>query len=378
MKAFFSNRAVNLINVHTALKHFAIHMADVFGAIYLYQLGFELYQIFLVWVVIFVLRFIIRPFGLWLANRRGLRKSVFFGSLFYIGYYLVLIQVGGIDAWLFIFAIYTAFTDIFYWLPYHAYFSALGDHENRGRQVGVREALVGISAISAPIIGGLLINTFGFATAFITAACFSLISAIPIYLAPEVKIGKQISFKKAWRERFGFWIFVGDGWHYNTHFFTWNLILFILLGSVVEFGLLLGLAAIFQTLGFLLLGRAIDRGSGWKIYRVGVILVALTAIGRAIFVDTVPEVIFFDILLAIAVCFYRPSFNTALYNSGKKSLNVIWFHFLAETGWDVGSVIALSFAAALTFFDGNPRIILLFGLGGLIIVNSVLRRYYRT
>lgn len=379
MKAFLTNRAVNLVNIHTALKRFAISVADLFGAVYLYTLGLSLTQIFLAWCGIFIIRLLIRPFGFWLASKRGLRKSVILGSIFFIGYYLILSQVTGLNIWLFIFIFYAALADTLYWLPYHAYFAALGDLEHRGKQLGFREALVALAATLGPLTSGLLINTYGFNAAFITAAIFTLIAAIPVYFCPEVSIGKKISLKKALKKisQKGFWLFVGDGWSYNAHIFTWNLILFIMLGSVLKFGALLSLAAIFQGVGLLLLGRGIDRGSGKKIWPLGIALGILIPFGRALFVDTVPEVIFFDLLLALSVCFYSPTFNTTLYNTAKSSRNVLWFHFFAEMGWDVGSSIALFTAAILTYLDLSPRFVLFFSAGGTMIVATILHSYFK-
>ncbi len=377
MKKFFRNRAVNLINIHAAIKRFAIGVAEIFTAIYLYQLGLPLYQVFLVWISLFLIRAMIRPVGLWLAQKRGLRKSVLFGAVFFMGYYLLLGQVSGLDWWLALFIFYAAWADVFYWLPFHAYYAALGDHEDRGKQLGVRESLIGIASTAGPLIGGILINTLGFYAAFYTASILTLISTIPVYFAPEVKFGKEISFKKAWKERAGFWLYVGDGWLYNAHIFTWNIILFILLGNAATLGGLLSLAAFLQILAFLLLGNGIDNGSGKKIYRIGIILMILTIFGRAFLVETVTEVIFFDLIYALATCFYTPAVSTALYNSAKKSKNVLWFHFFAETGWDVGSTIALTFAALVTFLQFDPHWVLVFALGSFVVLNGVLGRYYQ-
>lgn len=375
--SFLTNRAVNLINIHAALKRLAIEMGEIFGAIYLYDLGVPLHKIFLAWAAIFLIRIFVRPFGLWLIHKRGLRKSVLLGSILFSAYYLILGQVGGLDWWLVTFVVYAAIADTLYWLPYHAYFAALGDAEHRGKQVGVRESLIRIAATLGPLTGGLLINTFGFYAAFLSAAFLCLVAAIPVYLAPEVKIGRKISWRQAWKQRAGFWLFVGDGWGYNAHIFTWNIILFILLGNVATFGMLLSLAAVFQIIGLLLLGRGVDQGNGKQIYRIGITLSALVVLGRAIFADTVAEVIFFDVLFAIQTCFYCPAFNTALYNSAKKSPNVAWFHFFAESGWDVGAMIALGTASLITYCGSDTRWVLAFSLGGLSIVAAVLEKYYK-
>ena len=377
MKKFFRNKAINLINIHAAFVQLAVNLAEIFSAIYLYQLGIPLYQVFLIWTTLFLVRLCVRPFALFLVQKIGLKKSVLFGSFFFMGYYLLLGKVGGLDCWLVLFIFYAAWADCFYWLPYHAYYAALGDYGDRGKQLGVREALIKLFSMLGPLSGGILINTFGFMSAFVVAAFCMFLAGILIFFSPEVKIAKKYSFKKAWQENSGFWVFVGDSWLYNAHEYTWNLILFMMLGNVAQVGVLLSLAVFFQVTVFLFLGNGIDNGAGKKIYRTGIFLMILTILGRAIFVDTVKEVIFFDLIFALAMCFYSPSLNTALYNSSKKSKNVLWFQFFVETGWDVGSTIALGFAALITYLNFNPRLILFFSLGSFLILNTVLRRYYK-
>ena len=51
--------------------------------------------------------------------------------------------------------------DVFYWPSYHAYFAALGDAEQRGQQVGAREALAAVVGIGAPLIGAWALVTVG-------------------------------------------------------------------------------------------------------------------------------------------------------------------------------------------------------------------------
>lgn len=377
MKKFFRNKAINLINIHAAVVQLAFNLAEIFSAIYLYQLGIPLYQVFLIWTTLFVVRACFRPFALFLVQKIGLKKSVLFGSIFYMGYYLFLGQVDGVNWWLAIFIFYAAWADGFYWLPYHAYYAALGDHGDRGKQLGVREALIKILSMLGPLSGGILINAFGFFAAFVAAAFCMFLAGLLVFFSPEVKIAKKYSFKKAWQENSGFWIFVGDSWLYNAHIYSWNLILFVMLGNVAQLGGLLSLAVFFQISAFLFLGNGIDNGAGRKIYRTGFVLMILAILGRAIFVNTIKEVIFFDLIFALAACFYSPALNTALYNSSKKSKNVLWFQFFAETGWDVGSTIALGTAALITYFGFNPRLILFFSLGSFLILNNVLGRYYK-
>ena len=54
--SFFSNKAVNLVNFHHAVKRFSMGIADIFGASYLISVGFSLTAVFGVYIGIFVFR----------------------------------------------------------------------------------------------------------------------------------------------------------------------------------------------------------------------------------------------------------------------------------------------------------------------------------
>jgi len=160
-------------------------IADIFVAAYLLSLGLSLIEVFCVYIGIFILRFCLRPISFIRINKIGLRKSVILGTIFYAGCYPILTQVDGIGFWLLTYIFYYAIADTLYWLPFHAYYSAIGDNDHRGKHVAVREALSALGNGAAPALGGFLIANFGFIYAASAASTVAIFSSINIQPRPK-------------------------------------------------------------------------------------------------------------------------------------------------------------------------------------------------
>ncbi|MBI1935943.1 hypothetical protein HYS31_05870 [Candidatus Woesearchaeota archaeon] len=378
LSSLFSDRSISLLNIHHGILMLANHLAGIFSAIYLYKNGLDLWQVFLVWCGIFIVRFAVRPFSLWISLRKGLKKSLLTGILCYAVLYQILYQVNGLNFWLAVFIIFAAITDVFYWLPFHAFYALIGSEKTRGRDFGTREFLISITGIFAPAIGGFFIAVYGFFVLFLAASLLILASAIPILTMNDAPMEKNFTFRTAFKNvsKSGFWLFVGDGWYSTGLLFLWPIILFLMFNNYVTYGSLLTIALFFQSLGFIVLGSIIDSGKGKIVYKLALILGAFALVGRAAFAFTIPAVIFFDLLYAIVNCFYYSSLGVALYNSSRSSKNQLWFQYFAENGWDVGAFSLTLLAAGAAYFGLNVRLVFAATPAGLLLVWHILAQYF--
>ena len=373
----FKNKNINLLNLHTGLQRFSNSIFDVFGAIYLLQLGISFPVVALVWAASFVLRMFLRPLSLLMAQKIGLKRATIFGTIIGAGLFLVLAQVNGLTIWLYIFIVFLALYDITYWLPYHSYYAAVGNYKDRGKHVGVRGAFVTLFRAAAPIVGAVLISKFGFWSLYLVAMISMLVSVIPILFASDYRQDTSMNFKRALRsiDKRGFLIQIGDGIVYNAHGFMWIIVLFFLTKNIISFGWLIGFEVLLTAVLFLVLGDMIDKGKGRKILSIGIILFSLVILGRTFFVYTINAVIISQIAFAVAVVFYRSIFQTSFYNLAKKTKNTLWFNFFGEMGWDIGALIILVLSAVLVSLGLEIRYIMPFAIVGLFVIQKVLSSY---
>ncbi len=377
MRKLSTLSSVGYLNLHFTLHQFGQGISYIFSGIFLYQIGVQLWQIYLIWAATFMTRFILRPFAAKFAMEVGLKKTVMFGSAFYSTMYLALGQVQGIDKWLALFVLLVGVTDVLYWLPYHAYFSMVGHIKSRGKETSIRDALRNIAGFLSPLVGGIFINTYGYGPAFVATAAIMIMATIPLYYAPEVEI-RKMGFKEALQkiDKKGFWIYAGDGFFTHSSF-VWKFVLFLLVLDLTTFGGLLGLAVFLQALGIFAIGKLFDKNKTSRLYKYGLLFAAGAVIGRALFAFSIVEVIALDILFMLGYGIYGPILNSAYYNTSRKSESTLWFQYFAETGWDVGTASAALIGAFMLYQGYDVRATMIFTVAGTLIIMSFLSNYFK-
>ena len=284
--AYFGNDAINRVNLHSAIQAFAQGAGGLFFLVVLLQAGVSIAATLLALAAVHAGRFFVRPVMLPLGRRFGLKPLLIFGGVLMAGQYLVLPAVHGVGTALYILCFVAALGDIFYWVSYNAYFSALGDAQHRGHQVGAREALVAVVGIVAPLVGASLLVAAGPHWLFYSVALVQVASAAPLLGLPNVAVdrpGARCAPRRAasaccWQQRIA-WFDVG-------FIFVWQIALFISLGeSIAAYGGAMALAGLAGAAGRLVLGRHVDAGFGRRAvfiaYAVGaaVVLLRATSIG---------------------------------------------------------------------------------------------------
>jgi MFS transporter, DHA1 family, inner membrane transport protein len=375
--SFFTNRTVNLLNLHYAIHSVALTGGAAFFLAYLLSAGVPTVGVLLSLAAILIGRLIFRPLVVPLAVRFGLKRLVAAGTVASAMQYPLLAEVHGVGPFLFALCAVSALGDTLYWSTYHAYFAALGDHEARGAQVGAREAIAELVGIASPLATGLVLARFGPRAAFGATAVVLLTAALPILFTPEVKVARAP--RGAWKAaRAGALFFLADGWGAAGFYFVWQLVLFLSLGrSFVDFGGVLALAALAGAAGGLLLGRHIDAGGGVRAVWIAIGTIAAANLLRALVPAHPALALPAAALGAVAVCLYLPTMLTAVYNLAKRSPCVLRFHVAAEGGWDVGGASALGLTALLVWLGAPLWSGSLLALIGAAAEFVLLRRYYR-
>lgn len=369
------NRNISLLNLHAALQRYSNKTLDVFGGVYFYTHGVPFSVIALVWSASFLLRFLLRPLSIWLSDRIGLKKALILGTLASSGLFLVFNQVDGMNAWLGVFALYLAFYDILYWLPYHAYYAISGEEEHRGKQVALGVGLISIVQIVVPLAGALLATKFGFNYLYISAMICMVLSVIPVLFAKNISPGIKMSFKTALKEidKRGLVMSIGNGIVNNGHDFIWMIVVFILAGSLVDFGGLITIQLLITAIVSYLVGHYMDKGKARWAARLGSLLLVAAIVSRSFWVTDASEIIFSSLVAALGGALLDMPYIVALYDFAHKSHNALWFHFFAEAGWDIGSFLVLVMAAALAALGVPLQHLMLLALPGLLIIDHVLK-----
>jgi hypothetical protein len=374
--AFFRNTAVNLLNLHYGIFAMVMNGAGIFICVYLLRAGISAPGVLAAMAAILLARFLIRPAIVRFAVRLGLQRMLIAGTVLMSFQYPILAFVHGANAALYLMILAAAIGDTVYWSCYHAYMAALGDHEHRGQQISMREAIAAMAGIVSPILTGWLLITFGPSAAFGVASAINLTAMVPLFWTPNIAVAKQVpgAFRAALP---GVLFFVADGWIGSGMVFVWQIALFVSLnGSFLNFGGAMAISALVGAIAGLFLGRHIDAGHGNRavflafVPNVMMILLRAVSVGHPAFAVTANALAF------IGSCLYVPTLMTAVYNIAKRSSCPLRFHVATEGGWDVGGATG-SLAAAFLLWTGAPlSVALLLPLIGVAASFVMLQRYY--
>lgn len=375
--SFFSNRDLNFLNAHYGLRAMGWEMCSMFTLAYLYKQGLSLPLAFTVYAGMLFVRTLTRPIAMWLCLKKGVHFTLMIGTAVFACRYPAMLPIKGLSWMLAPFMLVSGLADVLYWVPYHNYFASIGDSEDRGSSVGIRDAIATVVAVIGPVFGGLLLAVNAF-YAFMMPFVLTLIAVLPLLKTPSLPLpAKPTAEEKKHIDPFGFIVFIGDGLFYQAGA-IWPLIVFMILSeNYGNFGFILALAAFFRAMGSMLFGKMIDKGKGALICYIGYGMhIAILTI-RGLFAYTVPVIIACDFFAAIAYCFSMTGLMTAVYNATKKAKHPLYFTYYTELGWDVGAVSAMLMCAGLTALNINLRWGLIISIAGAALKIFVLGRYYR-
>jgi hypothetical protein len=344
----FTNRDINLLAVHTTLHKFAWAGSGVFIGVYLYRAGIPLATIFLAFAAIYVARFILRPLVVMVAPVIGVRATLIFGTLLHAAQYPALALIHGVGFDFVLFCAITAIGWVFYWTCYHAVFSALGDADRRGSQVGARQVLGSVAAVLGPAVGGIVLTAFGPWAAFGAAAIVEAAAIAPLFWISDPYVERVAPKGVYAASMVGMQLFATDGWILGSSVMAWTIIMFQALDARFdELGGLLAVSAFAGAIGGAVLGRLIDLGHTRHAMWINASVIALI-LGAKSVCGTDPVLV--SAVAIGAMLFgglYTPTLMIALYNEAKASPCTLRFQVAAEGGWDAGALCACLASAGL-------------------------------
>ena len=138
------------------LKTLSLSMISVFVPIYLYDLGFSLFDISVYFFMYFVIRAPINIIAGVLVARYGPKHVLSYGyvvTLVYLGMLLTLPQY---DWALWSMSLAAAISNSFFFVAYHVDFSKIKESKKEGEELGHMYILVRVAGAVGPLFGGLL------------------------------------------------------------------------------------------------------------------------------------------------------------------------------------------------------------------------------
>jgi hypothetical protein len=368
--------AIARINLHYLTMVFAQGTGFLFLFVFLLRAGVPAPLVLLAQAAIVTGRVAARPWLLPLAKRMGLRPLLMLGSGVMAVQYLILPFVHGPGLWLAALCAAAAAGDVFYWLPFNAYYAAVGDMERRGRQLALREALAALVGIVAPLAISAALVTLGPRGAFWGVAVVQACAALPLIGGPDVRVAREApgAFKAA---RIAFAVMAADGWFDACWLIMWQLALFVgLHESFSAYGGALALAGMVGAAGGLMLGHRIDAGHGRRAVAITYTVAASIVVLRGLSLGWPALAVAAHALGALLMPLLGPTLGRPITNLSKASPCTFRFAMVTEGGWDVGCCGACLVGAGLLSLGAPLSGLILLALPAAALSAWLLWRLY--
>ena len=257
------------LSINFAISQIASGMLGTFGVLYIYSLGKDLLT-GLSWILMFfglqrLVVIICSPMVAKGIARIGYRWMMVWGLLSLAAKSWLMMMVDSYGWWLLVPAlILGGFSIAGYYLGYHGIFLDDNDDEKIGEQAGLVTMAGRLALMVSPFLAGFLVQGYGFGAMFGVATGLLLISLGPLFLMPHHK-HQRSDFKmkqvfKLLKKKQGFspevvW------WHLENGIqaFFWPVLLFILIGSYSNFGLVNGAVMLISSLAVFYAGKIYDK-----------------------------------------------------------------------------------------------------------------------
>lgn len=322
----FKNLLVNRIITNIGTGFFA-----VFLPIFFYEtLGKNLTYLGLYYFVSYLFSLFLIILLIPSLSRFGFKKALQISTLIGVFYYLAIFLLKEDNIWfilpVIIFLI--SFWRFLYWIPYNIDFSKFTNIKDRGKEVGLIEAVLSLIGIITPIIAGFIIIKFGFNFLFLIGCFIFFLSFFPLVKLPKTRekftwsrkdMVKKVILKK--NRKLALFFFL-DGAESVLGIFVWPIFVYELLqGNYLEIGSIASLVVLFTMLLQLTAGKLVDKNKN-KIIKIGGICYAMGWFLK-VFATTSLHVFLFDVLHQFTKVFYRISLDTLVFETAFKQKHMI-------------------------------------------------------
>lgn len=277
------------------LRLMAINLIGGFSGVYMYQLGYHVWQIFLIFAGYFAVKALSSIPAAYFIARFGPKHATLVSNILYIPGLIALTQAEGLGLtalalWAFITPVAVTLYDV----SYHTGFSKAKHRLHAGKEIGFMYIAERVGAGLSPLIGGVIAYIWD-PTATMWAACLLfVVSAGPLFLSPEIVLTRQkitfrgFNWRGSWRGMvagFGLGVDSGSaiaGWSLFVAlavFGTASNAVYAQIGSLATVGIIAAL--VFSQL----YGSLIDKRRGGELLRYAVVGNALLHMVRP-FVST--------------------------------------------------------------------------------------------
>ncbi len=370
--SFFGKREVNALYGTLALTTFADGLINVFVPIFLWKLGFALWQIlffYLLHSIFFViLAFLVLP----LLGKMSDKMMMFLSAPLLIIYFLGLNYVDTMPWLFYLIPFMLALNTLLFNIGYNLDFSQSLDDKKIGREIGARNTISVLVNFSAPFFGGLLIVLFGFPITFFIASFILFAAVLPLFffphrhLAGNLKRGQIIKFLTGC----GIQNFNISGIGYSTGLIIggllWPLFIFFAVRNVESLGGVISIGLFASVITTYFVGFLSDAGDRRKALAVATILFSAVWIVR-MFITSPGAIVLSNVAGNIVAAALMVAWSSQFYKIARAVRHPSLFILSQEILYFLVRIVFLSLLMLFAYmFTTQTFFLISFGLAALL------------
>lgn len=357
---FFKNKEFNQFYLAVFIMTFGELLINIFVPIYLFGLGFKIYQILFFYFLVSLFFLIFSFTGAKVVSKIGEKHSILLSTPFLVLYYLGLIYIDSNIFLFFFLPLLLSLRMILFNYGYHLNFISHSEKTKRGQELAIFGAITLLATVFAPYLGSVLAN-INFTAVFIVSSILMVIGTIPLFFSKDkfekvdftsAGILKKIFSKK---NRGNFISFSGYATESIIGRTIWPIFLIILVGTIDKTGLLISASMLLSLSVFYFIGKLTDKVNKVKLLKIGTLLYFFAWVGR-IFANSAYKVLFIDSYKNLSEKILHLPWSAHSYDLAKRS-NYFEFIVSREITFNFIRILVFPILIFIFWMDFYPFII---------------------
>ncbi len=276
---YFLKRESTQFFLSIAIRYLALGMVGIFEPIYLYlYFGRSVSPVLLFWAVYSAIFALTVIFSGRIMGRIGLKRTMLISNFFLFAYYISLFFIHTSVILLFVAVIVRSISASLYWPAFHTDFIRFSKRSNRSKDIGKMSAIALSAGIISPIIGGLILTSFGYLVLFVVVLLVLFASTFPLFLSKERHEVYTDSYRGTWQRIFKnknlSLSLASLGIEGSIDSFLWPIFIFIIGVNYKNMGWISTFSLLISALFALYIGRIATNKRKNKLLNIGSIILS--------------------------------------------------------------------------------------------------------
>ena len=337
--------------VSRMLRMAALYMAGSFMSIYLYQLGYSIGVIGLLWAGFFIFKTIIALPVARFVGWVGPKHAILISNILYIPAMISFALLPVYGTWLLFVSLgFQAVSAIMYGLGYLIDFSKVKSVDHAGKEIAYMNIFEKVTTGLSPLIGGFIAFIFGPQVVILIAAILFALAAVPLMRTGEqVRTNQKLHFRGfPWQLLRGHALAqFSAGFDVFTSGTAWTLYVAVMILGLTSdnnevyavTGVLVSVVFIVAIVASYTYGRIIDKSKGGELMKAGAVANAITHLIRP-FVASPVTVAGLNAANELATTGYTLPYTRAMFDNADISGARVMYLGVAEMLSNLGAGIA--------------------------------------